>query len=154
MKKTLILFSFFILYSSFCFAHDVQTAVELSPPTVVIRSTYSGTEPISYAAVLVFSPADPKIEYQNGRSDAAGMFAFVPDRAGDWRFVIDDEMGHKEEKIIDITEEFLKGSVSAGASGVLPVYWKMLMGVSLILGCTGILFWMKARKALGGVKKK
>lgn len=154
MKKTLILFSFFIIYSSFCIAHDVQTAVELSPPAVVVRSTYSGTEPMSYAAVLVFSPSNSKIEYQNGRSDAAGMFAFVPDRAGEWRFVIDDGMGHREEKIIDITEEFLKGSSSAGASDGLPVYWKILIGVSLILGCTGILFWTKVRKALGGVNKK
>jgi nickel transport protein len=154
MKKTLILFSFFILYSSFCIAHDVQMAVELSPPAVVVKSTYSGTEPMSYAAVLVFAPSNAKIEYQNGRSDAAGMFAFIPDRAGVWRFVIDDEMGHKEEKNIDITEEFLKGSVSAGASATLPVSWKILVGVSLILGCTGILFWTKARKALGHVKKK
>jgi nickel transport protein len=154
MKKAAVLFSFFILYSSFCTAHDVQVAVELSSPTVITKSSYSGSEAMSYAAVLVFSPQDSKTEYQNGRSDAAGVFSFVPDRPGKWRFVIDDEMGHRVEKDIDVTAEFLKGSVKSGVSESLPAYWKILIGVSIIIGCTGILFWVKARKVLTGKKIK
>jgi nickel transport protein len=109
---------------------------------------------MSYAAVLVFSPQDSKTEYQNGRSDAAGVFSFVPDKPGKWKFVIDDEMGHRKEKTIEITGEFLKDSGIAKSTGELSTYWKMLIGVSIIIGCTGILFWVKARKAQSGVKRK
>jgi nickel transport protein len=154
MKRVFIIFPLLLISSLICIAHDVQVAVELSPPAVITRSSYSGSEPISYAAVLIYSPSDSGTEYQNGRSDAAGVFSFVPDRPGNWKFVIDDEMGHKKEKTIEITDEFLKGSGTAKSSGELPTYWKMLIGVSIIIGCTGILFWAKARKAQSSGKRK
>lgn len=154
MKRAFIIFPLLLINSLFCIAHDVQVAVELSPPAVITRSSYSGREPLSYASVLVYSPSDSETEYQNGRSDASGVFSFVPDRPGKWKFVIDDEMGHREEKAIEITGEFLKGSGTANGSGELSTYWKMLIGVSFIIGCTGILFWAKARKAQPDGKRK
>lgn len=154
MKRLAIYFSILFLSVTSSFAHDVKISIELAPPSVIVRSFYSGSEPISYASILVFSPSDAGTEYQNGRSDADGVFAFVPAKAGEWKFIIDDEMGHKEEKIIEISAEFLKGVDKAIGDGRLPTYWKALIGISFIIGCTGIFFWIKARKALSAGRKK
>ena len=154
MKRFPILLMFLLFCSLSIFAHDVQINVQFSSPSVIVRSSYSGTEAMSYAPVLIYSPDNSKTEYQNGRSDAAGVFAFVPDKAGDWRFVIDDEMGHKEEKSIAVTAEFMKGAADRSEQTGVAVYWKALIGISLIIGFTGIFYWIKAEKGLKTGKKK
>jgi nickel transport protein len=154
MKRIFISLSIMLLSVTFSFAHDVRISVEFAPPSVIIKSFYSGDEPISYASVLVFSPSDSGTEYQNGRSDANGLFAFVPDKEGEWKFIIDDEMGHKQEKVIRIEQGFLEGKIENVKDGQLSTYWKAFIGISLIIGCTGIFFWVKARKALKAENKR
>jgi nickel transport protein len=44
--------------------------------------------------VLVYAPGGGDTEFQNGRTDARGRFAFLPDRPGVWRVKVDAGMGH------------------------------------------------------------
>lgn len=123
--------------------HDLQVTLEQSGAVVVARAAYAGTEPCMYAAVTIFAPGESKTEFQNGRTDATGMFAFLPDRAGEWRFVIDDEMGHRKE----LTVAFQPGGTATLEASVQPMWQKALTGVSLIVGLTGVAYGWKVRRA-------
>lgn len=130
-------------------AHGIDIEITLASPAVIARAGYADGEPISYAQVLIFAQGEEKIEHQNGRTDATGRFAFVPDRAGEWRFIVDDELGHKAEKKIEITEGFFSGSDRQVLTSEGPgMFFRWLMGISLIIGVTGIFAWIKARQRL------
>jgi nickel transport protein len=124
-------------------AHDLQVSFDRQNTIVIARAAYAGTEPCPYASVLVYAPGETKTEHQNGRTDAQGLFAFVPDRPGIWRFVIDDEMGHRKDMTVDVTAA--GGPVTVSAQ--LPVWQKALTGAALILALTGFLYGWKARRA-------
>ena len=124
-------------------AHDLQVTFERQNSIIVARAAYAGTEPCSYASVLVYGPGETKTEHQNGRTDTQGLFAFVPDRPGIWRFVIDDDMGHRKDLTVDVTAT--TGPVTVTAQ--LPPWQKALTGAAVILGLTGFLYGWKARRA-------
>jgi nickel transport protein len=121
-------------------AHDLQVTWQRSGPVVVVENRYAGTEAAAYAAVEVFSPADAKQEFQNGRTDALGRFSFVPDRQGEWRYVVDDEIGHRVEMKIPVED------ASFQSSGVRSPWLTLLAGLGVIAGATGFLYGWKARR--------
>jgi nickel transport protein len=126
-------------------AHDIEITVEHAPPAVVVRTTYAGTEPAPYASVLVYAPGKTETEYQNGRTDENGVFSFVPDENGEWRFVVDDEMGHRTELAIPV--DLTRGSAAEGAIAVqMPLRLKLVTGLSVILGLTGLFYGYKIRQ--------
>ncbi len=130
-----------MLFSAAQYAHDLQVTWQTVGPAVIVDCRYAGTEPAAYASVLVYSPADAESEFQNGRTDTQGRFSFVPDRDGHWKFIVDDEIGHRVEKVI---ETGVEKRLPAGAT---PMWQNMLTGVSLIAGATGFLYGWKARRA-------
>ena len=69
----------------------------------------------TYAKVEVYSPADAKVEFQNGRTDAQGRFAFMPDTPGQWRIIMADNMGHRVEHAVDVSSA--QGSAQVAAQG-------------------------------------
>lgn len=144
-------------------AHGLDIEVRLHPPAVVLRAIYSGAEAVAYASVKVHAPGAAAAEFQSGHADAAGRFAFVPDREGPWRVVVDDELGHREELRIVIDRSFVEagartsgGSAAPGAAGApemrpsrLPVWLGALVGLALIFGVSGFLYGFKARRPAG-----
>ncbi|GAG25911.1 unnamed protein product, partial [marine sediment metagenome] len=136
------------------FAHGVGIKVVEQSPFIKTESSYSGGEPLANAQALVFSPGDKETEFQRGRTDAYGFFVFIPDRAGDWRFEVDDEMGHRKEVVIPVTEAFLKGDDFGDQDDktVVPAYIKIILGLSLIIGITGIFYGIKAKRILKSKK--
>lgn len=134
--------------------HGVDIEVGLHPPAVVLRAAYSGAEALAYASVRIHAPGPATGEFQIGRADAAGRFAFVPDREGPWRVIVDDELGHREERRVEIGPEFFEGRApTAGAAGPhrarLPSWLGALAGVALIFGVSGFLYGFKVRRASG-----
>lgn len=132
----------FFLLPLIASGHDLQVTWQKEGRAVIIRSAYAGTEVCAYAGIEIFSPNDSRVEFQNGRTDARGMFSFVPDRVGKWRAVIDDEMGHRVETIIDLTD--LSNQAESGS--VQPIWQKTITGLVLIIGLTGFLYGWKARR--------
>jgi len=137
-------------------AHDVQVETSAEPPVVIVKAAYAGQDPFSYAMITIYSPGDTQTEYQNGRTDERGVFAFVPHVAGPWTVVLDDEFGHRTEIIIPVAESFLQKGKKAGELSTdsystqnIPLFLKLLIGLSIIFGITGILYWIKARKLIG-----
>jgi nickel transport protein len=116
-------------------SHGTGYRMLLEEETVRAEFYYSGGEPMAYAEILVFGPKDDAVEFQNGRTDRMGRFAFLPDRSGEWRMLVNDGRGHAVRAVVTISEEKL-GETSAeraqaperNATG-----WReILLGLSLI----------------------
>ncbi len=85
----------FLLAPAAAFAHGTDyRVVDDNEPVVGMAFFYSDKVPMRYAEVLVYSPENDKIEFQNGRTDAEGRFAFFAETPGDWRVEVNDGMGH------------------------------------------------------------
>ena len=69
-------------------AHALYAADTRHDGVVLVQFAYSSGEQPTYAKVEVYSPADDKVEFQNGRTDAQGRFAFMPDAPGRWRIIM------------------------------------------------------------------
>lgn len=129
----------FLLTAAVALAHDLEIRPLLAPPAVLVTAAYAGTEPVPFAKVQIFSPADSAHEFQAGNTDKNGKFSFVPDRSGTWRVVIDDEIGHRQEASVQVPEGFASGAGTAahGAAGASRIE-RAITGIAILLGLTGL----------------
>ena len=111
---------------------------------------YDDGEPVSYAAVEVLN-LEEKIPLQTGRTDRNGRFLFLPDKPGEWKVVVNDEMGHRValkttiDKNINLTGNGDQTDTDADAVAVSK-YEKVLMGITIIFGMCGFFFWWNGKK--------
>lgn len=82
-------------------AHSLR-AVCWEGGAFVVEASFGGGDIASYAKVVVLSPGNNAQEFQSGVTDAHGRFAFVPDKPGCWRIIIDAGMGHKTALAVDV----------------------------------------------------
>lgn len=119
-------------------AHSVSGR-QSEAPALAVECLYSDGKPMRYAEVLVYGPTDEDVEYQNGRTDRRGRFAFVPDREGVWEVRVQDGMGHALNLELDGTEGSPEGTKPASLPD-RPV--RAVAGVSIIANlalATGLL---------------
>ena len=76
------------------FAHGTDYRLIGNNSVVAAEFFYSDKVPMQYAEVLVFSPENDTVEYQNGRTDQNGRFAFLAELPGNWQMKVNDGMGH------------------------------------------------------------
>jgi nickel transport protein len=126
-------------------AHELEAAVTLTPPAVIIRAAYGGSDPVAFAKVQVFAPSAASQEFQTGVTDRRGYFSFIPDGPGQWRVLIDDEEGHRREVSVTVPKPFHNNPGPATTSG--SRLERAVTGVALIFGATGILYGLIARRA-------
>ena len=158
--KAVLVTILFLTVSVNLLAHGVNVETSFQGKAVVLRSSFSPTQPLSDAVVTIYSPADAENSWQTGRTDKTGHFAFLPDTDGDWIFVVDDQKGHMKRTTISVSSELLAGEqpaeeVSATAektvsatsppSGLNKIH-RVIIGLSLIFGLTGIFYGFKARQ--------
>jgi nickel transport protein len=122
-------------------AHGTDYRLLDPESAIVVEFIYADNMPMSYAEILVYSPENDRIEYQNGRTDINGRFAFYPEISGRWSIQADDGTGHLQRVLIEIdpniTDETGMGSVSGrsnsnGHHQTLPRTWGIVLGISLI----------------------
>ncbi len=133
-------------------AHDIEIKLLYGRPAIVMTATYGETDPVSYASARVYAPGKPDVEYQVGHADAAGRFAFVPDREGAWQAVVDDELGHRKRIVIPISRGFIATGAASGPGAPaprLPLWQRALAGIALIFGAAGFWYGFKARRGIG-----
>ncbi len=133
------------------FAHGSGWSQE-SSFAVVVSLHYADQTPMLYCEVRIFSPADPKIPYQKGRSDRNGFFSFKPDSPGLWSFSASDAEGHQSAGEVEVTAEQLRmdsapenappAKGGAPADGADPI--KIALGLSVIANLG--LFFSRKRK--------
>lgn len=156
-KYFLRCFFLIFLINSDSSAHDVTVEITKSYPSVIVRASYFQADLLSYAEVMIFSPENDVVEYQYGRTDKSGYFAFVPNSIGSWKITVDDEMGHFKEMIVTISDDYFTGEDATAivahtndrstVQGLHPLY-KIVFGLALIFGITGIFYGFKARQTL------
>ena len=154
MKRTI--FGFFVVAFLVCltskalYAHGVDYEIK-NGKAVTIKVEYDDGEPMNYAAVKIFSPADEKIEHQNGRTDKNGYFSFSPDQTGDWKITVEDGMGHGIATKFHVDETMEVEETRT--NGDVPRWYKLIVGISIIWGLAGTFFYFKARKRFGSKKQ-
>ena len=145
-KRMFLIVTLAFLLPSPLFAHGVKGLVKEGG--LVVTAQYDTGEPMSYAKVKISAPG-AKLTFQSGRTDRNGRFCFFPDTPGDWKVVVDDEMGHRLEVMVPVNEaKELKTDKQAGGSAEssLSRYEKALMGISIIFGISGVFFWWKGKR--------
>lgn len=80
------------LIATAAFAHSSQIVFE-ERPAVEITAVYGEGQPMAEAQVTIYSPDNLEEPWQTGVTDAAGQFAFVPDRDGTWEVKV-RQAGH------------------------------------------------------------
>jgi nickel transport protein len=131
------------LLGAAAFAHDLEVQVQLSPPAVIARATYAGTQQASFVKVTVHSPG-ATTPYQSGNADMHGAFSFVPDSPGAWRLIVDDELGHLKEVTVVVPAPFTSRA-AAPSSGTSRLE-RAIIGVALIAGAAGIWYGYRSRR--------
>jgi nickel transport protein len=116
---------------------------------VAVHAVYADGEPLAYVAYEVFSPADPRVAHQKGRTDRNGWLAFVPDAAGGWRVRLSDTTGHGLDTTVEVDAQGAAANPAAGAAGVpsgLVFLLRPLVGVLLAAAIFAALFAWRRRK--------
>jgi nickel transport protein len=99
-------------------AHEVLHEVARGQ-AIAVKAHFADGEVLAYAAYEVYSPADPKIPHQKGRTDRSGWLAFVPDAPGMWRVKVIDDTGHGLDVQLDAEAPGGAGSAPAAAGGAV-----------------------------------
>lgn len=145
MRKHLLFFSIIslLLFRASLLSHGVN--YKKIEGGVGIEARYDNGEPISLAETKIFSPVSADETFQEGFTDINGRFIFYPDRSGNWKIFISDGMGHGVSTSIEVKDVKTMATGEAGNIPV-PLYNKIITGISIILGITGILFFVATGK--------
>ncbi len=126
------------------FAHEILHSVERGR-AIAVKAAFADGEPVAYSEYVVFSPKDPKIPHQKGRTDRAGYLSFVPDAPGNWHVKVTESGGHGFE--LDVPTET---TATTPVSGAGPAGWafvlRPLLGVVLIAGLFAVLVKLYRRR--------
>lgn len=121
-------------------AHGTGYRVIEEAPVIAAEFFYSDKEPMRYAEVLVFSPENSEVEYQNGRTDQNGRFVFYPEMPGKWRITVKDGMGHAVRAEIQVDSPAsgsgaIKGLAdkNTAPAGTASKWLKIMFGLSVVL---------------------
>ncbi len=126
-------------------AHEVLHQIERGR-AVAVKASFADGEVLAYTPYEIYSPADPRIPHQKGRTDRSGWLSFVPDVAGKWRVKVVDRTGHGLDVEVDATE-IASPSPRAGAPGAAVGFvLRPLVGLAAIAAVFGLLLAFHRRK--------
>jgi len=115
--------------------HEVQRG-----KAIAVRAYVADGEVLAHAAYEVYSPADPRTPYQQGRTDRGGWLAFVPDAPGTWRVKVTGGHGHGLDLGVDAGGEAAPAARGAGAVASAAFVLRPLVGLLAIGGVFAALF--------------
>jgi nickel transport protein len=127
-------------------AHEVLHTVERDK-AIAVKVFFADGEVLAYTEYQVFSPSDPRIPYQKGRTDRSGYLAFVPDGPGAWRVKVTDTTGHGLDLVVEVgapsaNSKTRQGSdLASWAFAIRPV-----LGVGIIAALFALLVLLYRRK--------
>ncbi|RLB10909.1 MAG: hypothetical protein DRG27_02205 [Deltaproteobacteria bacterium] len=135
-----------LIFPASVYAHGVMG--KIGKGGIVVTAQYDTGEPMSYAKVEISAP-NSKLPFQSGRTDRNGRFCFLPDTAGTWKVVVDDEIGHRLEleipvnTALEVKEKALKQNF---VDHYLSRYTKAIIGICLIFGFFGCILGWRGKK--------
>ncbi len=129
-------------------AHEVLHSVERDR-AVAVRAWESDGDPLADAQYEVYSPSDPSVAYQKGRTDRSGWLAFVPDVAGKWRVKVVDPDGHGLDVEVDASGLTASSAAAGGPVSTAAFVLRPLVGLAAIGATFAVLFKVYRRKGAG-----
>lgn len=129
-------------------AHGTGFRMLPGSDAIAVHFFYTGGEPMAFAQINIQGPDPDQPEYQNGRTDCKGAFAFCPDRPGTWNLTVNDGRGHGVHASIEVADNIKRAGANAvQAKGAQSPGWvAVLAGLSLLLNIALISIVLKARK--------
>lgn len=124
-------FTVILLWSCEVFGHGTGVTRHDSADTVSFSFYYASGEPMAYCSVAVFSPGNADLEFQNGRTDQRGGFAFLPHQTGAWKVHVKDGRGHAVQAEV-LVADVPQGATTMEGSGRTPPWMGILLGFSLL----------------------
>lgn len=145
LLKNCSVFILIFLFYFLAFSHSViQKNINGG---VGLQVSYDSETPVSEADVQIFSPENRELVFQQLSTDKNGRFLFYPDKTGKWKVMVNDGMGHG--LVTEITIENLLTKKTSGSEHTgFGRFHKIVIGISIIFGLTGILFFLSAKKYL------
>lgn len=139
---------FLMVFAATGWSHGVSSFVKKSEG-YCLTALYDDGEPMSYASVEITAP-NSDIGFQTGRTDRNGCFMFKPDGQGTWQIVVKDGMGHRTAMDVDVSED-ADAVQRVEANAWLPTNglsrpFKVVAGLSVILGITGFIYGWRGRR--------
>ncbi len=122
-------------------AHDVRSETTLGR-AARIRFSYSDGKPLAYESVVVTAP-DSAVEFQTGRTDRAGRFAFLPDSPGTWKVRVSTRDGHGTTATLVVHDE---EAITPKLDSWYDQFPRLAAGLGWLLGVFGILAIWRTRK--------
>jgi len=113
---------------------------------IAVKAYFADGEVLAYTAYEVYSPADPRIPWQKGRTDRAGWLAFVPDVSGKWRVKVIDDTGHGLEVEVDAAPGAAAPASAGAAPSGLAFVLRPLLGLAVIGAVFAALYLARRRK--------
>ncbi len=131
--------------------HEVLHQVEWNR-AAALRASFANGEVLAYASYEVYSPADPRIPHQKGRTDREGWLAFVPTTPGAWRVKVLDDTGHGLDVMVEAAPA---SSAAGGAARPAPAstaafVLRPLVAIGSIGAVFGVLFGVYRRRGATG----
>ena len=148
VNRIIIILLFLIIIGSPLYSHGINSRIIKGG--IGIIALYDSSTPMSYAKTEIFTPGKDKTPFQEGLTDKNGCFIFIPDKIGIWKIKINDEMGHGVIKEINVKD--LK-NFKQNKSEPLSRWYKILIGLSIIFGITGFIFYLQAKKIIAKGQK-
>jgi nickel transport protein len=126
--------------------HEIQRG-----NAIAVKAYFAVGEVLAYTAYEVYSPADPKIPYQKGRTDRNGWLAFVPDAPGRWRVRVVEDTGHGLDLQVDAGAPVFAagGAPSAGRVSSVAFVLRPLAGLAAVGAVFAALYFAYRRKGKG-----
>lgn len=133
-----------LVLATTAYAHGVDLRPG-SAQALVVRAAYSDGTPMRFAKVRVVNSQGKT--HQVGNADASGRFAWLPDREGEWRAIIDDGIGHRAEVVVEAGAPAPSAARAPGGPPSQAPLARALWGLSAIFWLTGALFWWRGRRS-------
>ena len=163
MKSFFIILVVINAFAGSAFAHGVHVNYSEDFPFITIKASLSGDQPIKNAEVKIMHPAGDQI-FQSGTTDPSGRFVFIPEMPGVYDVSVDDGMGHRKRIELAIEGSFFDGEISDQETDArisiesegtdhhhdhyhIPLLYKVIFGLSLIFGITGLWYGIRKHKS-------
>jgi len=131
--RILVAVAALVALSSGARAHETLHEVVLGR-AVAVKAFFADGEVLAYTPAEIFSPADPKIPWQKGRTDRGGYVTFFPNVPGAWRVRVTDDTGHGLDVAIEVPAAGQAATASAGgdALGTAAFVLRPLVGLAVV----------------------
>lgn len=126
-------------------AHEVLHQVERDR-AVAVKAWFADGEVLAYSQYEVYSPADPRIPHQKGRTDRSGWLAFVPDAPGKWRVKVFDGTGHGLDVEVDAAPAGGETAPGTGPASTVAYVLRPLLGLAAVGAVFAVLLVVHRRR--------